>query len=491
MPVIVQPDVFRFITTSSLGTYRVSNNYDIPITFADGNIFPGTISFNVTSGSLPPSLQLDSATGYIYGYLEYQSNNSETYSFTVQARKDFLAGGFISSSTTFSMNVKGFIDTNIEWVTTSSLGTINVGYPSNLKVEAVERDNNFPIKYNIVSGSLPAGLSLAQDGSIYGQVNYGTTGTFTFTVSAITDYDNTTTNKTFNLTCATGDGVRYTKIYLKPFLAKNKRSEYQQFINNPNTFDPNSVYRYLDPNFGVQSELKMILDFGIEQLPLDQYTQALRQNFYKRRFTLGKVKTAVAADDQGNVIYEIIYLDVVDNLKDVAQVLYANRNVSESLSGGSAGQILYNQPLGFLDDQVDTIYYPASVKNMRTQLSKIQLDDWSTIKVNRMLEPQFMRTPQPGTLLPSNYIAVVPLCYVKPGQSKQIVKKIAATGFKFNMIDFEIDRLIVQNSLDNATAKYLLFGRETISDTVSTDDTLYQGDIFWQFDDGVQLTRTS
>lgn len=492
MPVIVEPNKFEFVTPPNLGTFRVSNNYDIPITFADGNIFPGTFTFSITSGTLPPSLQLDPATGYIYGYAEYQSDYIQTYNFTIEARKDLIQGGSISSSTTFTMNIKGFIDTNIEWITTSSLGTIRVGYPSSLKIEAKETINNFPVRYDIISGSLPSGLTLTQDGAICGQVDYGTTstittGTFSFTVSAITDYDNTTTNKTFNLTSIDEDGVKYTKIYFKPFLSKEKRKEYQLFINNPDIFTPDLIYRYFDPNFGVQSELKMILDFGIEQIPLDQYTQALRQNFYKRRFTLGKIKTAIAKDDFGNILYEVIYADVFDNMKGVAPNLYSNQTVSLSYSGGSAGQILY----GPVDPQVDSIYYPASVENMRIQLSRIQLDDLSLIKVNRWLEPQFMRTPQLDTLLPTNYIPVVPLCYVKPGGSKQILKKIAASGFKFNLIDFEIDRLIVQNSLDNASAKYLLFGRESISDTLATDVSLYQGDIFWQFDDGVQLTRTS
>jgi len=492
----VPPYQFEFVTQSNLGIFRVSNNYTISLEILDTNSEPGTISYALTSGELPPSLQVDPVKGYIYGYAEYQSDYVKEYNFTITATKTFIdtqAGAPITTSKNFSITIKGYYDTNIEWITTSSLGTIQVGYPSELKVEAKETINNFEIEYSLVSGSLFPGLSLIPDGTIVGQVNYGTTSTSTsFTISAITSYDSIGENKTFTLNLVNTENVKYTKIYIKPFLSKEKRTEYQLFINNPEIFIPQYIYRYFDRNFGVQSELKMILDFGIEQIPLDQYTQALRQNFYKRRFTLGKVKTAVAKDDSGNTIYEVIYLDVIDNLKNVAKNLYSNRTISSSLSGGSAGQIIY----GELDPNVDSIYYPASVQNMRTQLSSIQLDDFSIIKVNRMLEPQFMRTAQSETELPTNYIAVVPLCYVKPGYTKQILKRIAAYKFKFNMIDFEIDRLIVQNSLDYDSAKYLLFGRDNISDTLVTDATLYQGDVFWQFDvngfdSGPQLTRTS
>lgn len=471
---------------SDLGIYRASNNYHIPLSVTDLEPDLGPVTYS-SSGILPSSLVLDNETGYLWGYVEYQSDFIQTYSFTVTATKTFIDLSTTSTSTTFSMSVKGFVDTNIEWITDSNLGSIKTGYTSELKVEAKETINNFPIKYTLSSGNLPSGLSLNQDGAISGQVNYNSTGTFTFTISAITDYDNTSTNRTFSLTTFDEDSTEYTKIYFKPFLSKEKRKEYQLFINDPDIFNPNLIYRYFDQNFGIQSDIKMILDFGIERIPLDQYTQALRQNFYKRRFTLGKVKTAIAKDALGTVLYEIIYVDIVDNLKNVSEILYSNQTVSISYGGGSAGQILY----GPVDPEIDSIYYPGSVNNMRIQLSRIQLDDWSTIKVNRQLEPQFMRTPQPDTLLPTNYVSLVPLCYAKPGQSRQILKKIAASGFKFNLIDFEIDRIVVQNSSDNSSAKYLLFGRDSISDTLVTDTTLYQGDVFWQFDDGVQLTRTS
>lgn len=470
-----------------LGTYRVSNNYDIPLTVVDSDPSLGPVTYALTSGTLPPYLQLDSTTGYLWGYLEYEPSYIKSYDFSVTATKTYINSSTITTASNFSITVKGFLDENIEWVTTSSLGIINAGYPSDLQLEAVETINNFKVKYDLISGTLPSGLILNNDGAISGQVDYGTTGTYTFTVSALTDYSTISESRTFTLTAVDTSGVEYTKIYIRPFLSKEKRKEWQLFINNPSVFDPNLIYRYTDSNFGVQSDLKMVLDFGIERVPLDQYTQALRQNFYKRRFTLGKVKTAIAQDDLGNTLYEVIYLDVVDNLRTAAMVLYSNRNVSAGTSGGTAGQMV-TQPV---DTEVDSMYYPASINNMRTQLGRIQLDDWSLIKINRFLEPQYMKTTQPGTGLPSNYIAVVPLCYVKPGQSKPILKKIAAYKFKFNMIDFEIDRMVVQNSLDYSTAKYLLFGRESISDTLVTDVTLYQGDVFWQFDDGVQLTRTS
>jgi hypothetical protein len=37
----------------------------------------------------------------------------------------------------------------------------------------------------------------------------------------------------------------------------------------------------------------------------------------------------------------------------------------------------------------------------------------------------------------------------------------------------DIDRLILDNTLDNSTAKYLLFPRQTITDSIEADTILY------------------
>jgi hypothetical protein len=479
-----------------LGTYRISNNYNINLSVVDPEPSAGSVVYSLISGTLPPYLQLSTSTGYVWGYAEYQAIYTTSSVFTISATKIYNTGTTYSTSSAFIITLKGFVDENIQWVSDSDLGSIYSGYTSELFVKAEESINNNPIKYALTTGTvsegkiwgLPSGLSLTQDGAIVGQVNYGVnTATYEFYVSATTSIDRIGKSQKFTLFASDENDTKYTKIYFRPFLSIERRKEYQLFINNPDIFDTKLIYRYFDPNFGVQSEIKTILDFGIEQVPLDQYTQALRQNFYKRRFTLGKIKTAVAKDDSGKIIYEVIYADVVDNLSTAALTLYSTRIPVYSLSGSTAGQIVY----GELDPEVDSIYYPASIKNMRTQLSRIQLDDYSTIQTNRFLEPRFMQTAQDGSILPTNYIHVVPLCYTLPGKSKQIQRKIQASGFEFNMIDFEVDRILVQTSLDNTSTKYLLFGRESISDTLSTDTDLYQGDVFWQFDDGVQITRTT
>ena len=146
-----------------------------------------------------------------------------------------------------------------------------------------------------------------------------------------------------------------TNLYVQPFLRVEKRREWINFISNQTIFDPALIYQPNDPNFGVQSRLKMTVEFGIQQLNLADYTPALTR-LYRKRLYFGDVKVAQARDVDANYIYDAVYLDVIDNLKGVnAQVVSTVTN---------------------------TAYYPNSIDNMRNSLSSITLQDNSNISVS-------------------------------------------------------------------------------------------------------------
>jgi len=239
--------------------------------------------------------------------------------------------------------------------------------------------------------------------------------------------------------------VPYTGIYVRPFLNIQKRQAYSKFINTPTIFPGNFIYRNDDPNFGVQKDLRMIIEFGIQSINLEDYTTALWENFNRRRLTFGKVKVARGKDQLGNYLYDVVYIDIIDNIDGAKQVIYDQNN----------------------------IYYPASVANMRTRLESIVLPNNTYISVDQYHLPKFMQTAQAGTYLPTNYIKVVPLCYTLPGKSSGIVDQIKLSGFDFKLYDFEIDRLIIQNSLNNATDKYLLFPRRDITSALPQDNFIF------------------
>ena len=464
----------QFINGSDLGVIRANNNQLIPVTAYDGAPLIGTLTYSLITGTniytnLPDGLNLDTETGYLWGYVPYQPAYTRSYSFAVRATKTdkFTTSSLISITNTFTLAVKGEVESTIEWVSPSNLGSIDVGKISELKVEAKQIQSNYDIKYQLLSGSLPPGLSLLTDGALSGRVDYGTTGTWSFNIQASDVYELSAIEKAFTL-AVNNTSTQYTEIYLRPFLSREKRNSYSTFISNQFTFPPKSIYRPFDNNFGLQSEIKLVLEFGIEQTNLEEYTRALRENFYRKKLYFGDVKKAIAKNTSGTVIYELIYVEVVDNMinsskQSVSRVMYSN----------------------------DEIYYPSSVDNMRKNLETTVLNEVRYIDTNEYFLPKFMRTVQPGDYLPPNYFPVVPLCYVKPGEGDKIISRIKLSGFDFKQIDFEIDRIVVQNSLDNSSAKYLLFARQQITDVLETDQYLFgpEGTVILEDEDNNYLKR--
>ena len=736
----------QWLNGTDLGVIRAGNNHQIPVTVYDPAPYVGTITYSIITGSsvvsnLPEGLLLDEEKGYIHGYVPYQPAYTRSYSITVKASKEgtikfnpnnpnvLIPQNYTTTTNainTFTLAVKGEVESTIEWVTTGSVGSIELGITSELAVVARQLQTDYSIKYSLVSGSLPVGLTLERDGSLSGQVAYtANTGTYSFTVAAsdvyelsaiekqftvsvtgttktpttiyktVTAYSTTSTfhstgtstkvvlltsgttwtvpvdftgvnsvevwgaggngsiqdghfggggggyakitnllittstvaysigssgaptqfggssyiigatsgedgtnggssgvgmvgtstatwtssttatiyyggdggissadvyngggvgggssggssgngtngdniyglggesvntlgrgvggyggRHAFYTTTATnndingvsfgggggaggiGQGAHYaglggqgaivitytytgtetvtlvastssvaigtvtytdntfTKIYAKPFFTQQKRDEYREFISNLFTFDPKLIYRYFDPNFGVQHNIKVMLEFGIEQINLDDYMPALRENFYRKKLYFGDVKKAVAATSTGSVIYEVIYVDIIDELTNNAGI-----SVRQSIENGT------------------DMYYPSSLENMRKQLEVIQLQNGEAIKVNEYNEPKFMRTPQAGDYRPPNYIRAVPLCYALPGQGDKIISRIKLSGFDFKLLDFEVDRLIVQETADSSTAKYLLLERQSLGDNIASDNYLFGTD-WWQF----------
>jgi hypothetical protein len=469
----------QFIRNSDLGTIRANNNQTLDVSAYDPYPSIGTVVYGISTSTdistqLPPDLKFDIEKGFVYGVVPYQPAYSKNYSLNVVALRYSLSNtgtisSIVSSTNVFSLIVKGEVESTIAWVSTGTLGTIATGIPSELYVEAKHLTSDYSIKYTKTSGTIPPGLVLERDGTFSGSVTHGSTGTYSFVIQASDVYGLSAITSTFSITVTEIDTKQYTKIYARPFLPLAKRSDYQSFITNETIFDPTLMYRYFDPNFGVQPTIKVIIEFGIEKVNFLEYTNALRENFYRKRLYFGDLKIAIARDSAGNDLYEVVYVDVVDD-----QV---------NSEGKSASPVVYGRN--------NNIYYPASINNMRAGLENIGLLTLTNaipsaryIGINDDYLPKFMQTAQDGSIDIAGFMKVIPLCYALPGNGAKVISRIRLSGFDFKSIDFEVDRLIVENSLDSTSAKYLIFERQSIGDHIPEDDNLYGPDeVEFEFDD--------
>jgi|LakMenEpi03Aug12_release.lakeMendotaPanAssembly.Ray.scaffolds.fasta_scaffold184456_4 hypothetical protein len=337
--------------------------------------------------------------------------------------------------TTATIEILSQINATVSWENTGSIGSILVGEPSDLYVKANLTTSSFSLKYITKSGNLPPGLTLNTDGTIEGKVPTDSlvsisSTTYNFTISGVDVTGYEFIDGDFSITVNQTTSTEYTSIWCRPYLSFPKRQEFNNFILDSNIFPTNLIYRPLDANFGIQRELKMFIDFGIEKLNLDEYIDTLNRNFYRRRFGLGSVKSALSISNN-TTIYELIYIDVVDKYTNSS-----NQSIPTSFTFN--GQT----------------YYPASLDNMRTRLA-------SQHRTTSDLNPKFTKSVQPGDYLELGYIKFVPLCYVLPGKSKIVLRTIKDSGFKFNLIDFDVDRILINNVQDYTGNKYLLLNRNS------------------------------
>ena len=103
----------------------------------------------------------------------------------------------------------------------------------------------------------------------------------------------------------------------------------------------------------------------------------------------------------------------------------------------------------------DNIRYNVNIDHMRDQIELTGGND-------RLYLPLWMRTPQEDTELRElDYTTAVPVCYCKPGTSKDIIlniqNEINQGRFDVKNIDFIADRYIIDRTLDNVNEQYILF----------------------------------
>lgn len=433
-----------FITTptGTIGTVRNDNYFAFQFQALDldGDQF----EFEATT-SLPPGLVLDANTGWLYGTIPNLGITSFTYDFTLRVYKQDNPT-VISNPYNYSLTITGPIDSEIIWLTPSNLGTIINGSTSILYVKAVNV-GGLELQYKLLSGSnsqLPQGLQLLTSGDIAGRVSFntfaldgGTTTfditkengqdpttfdmTYTFTVTAYSVNGVVNINKTFTITVIREYNEPYENLYIQALPPLNDRAIVDELVQNSDIFEPSLIYRPTDPNFGVSTQVIYDHAYGLTAATVEDYYSSLYENHYWKNLVLGSIEIAQATDSAGNVIYEVVYSRVIDNL--------VNSN-GESVSK----QVTLPFPIDYGDDLVDVnTVYPNSLVNMRDQVIDV------VGQISNILPLWMLSKQSNGRVLgftPSWVIA-----YTLPGKAAQIAYYIQQQfGDQLNLVDFEVDR---------------------------------------------------
>jgi hypothetical protein len=453
----IQPPI---ITTpvGSIGSTRSDNFYAFEFTGLD---FANNPFEFINTTALPPGLTLDPISGWLYGYVPYEGILSNEYSFNLIVREVDNPANY-SEPYTFSLTINGPVNSDVVWLTPtdeverarvpSSLGLIDNGATSTFYVEAVNV-SGISLQYQLLSGSnsrLPQGLQLLTSGHIAGRVSFdtfaldgGTTvfdvnlntvdqpTTFdlvaTFTVNAFSVNGLVNVNKTFSITVVRRYQEPYDNLYIQAMPPQDDRDLLASLLQNPTIFTPSLIYRNDDPNFGVAHNVVYNHAYGLTAATYDDYVASLNLNHYWKNLVLGEIKTAQALDDAGNVIYEVVYSEVIDDLVN---------NDGTSVDK----QVVLAFPINANDStEIDSVY-PNSLQNMRDQVIDV------VGQISNVL-PRWMLSRQAnGRVL--GFTPAWVIAYTKPGQSGQIAYNIQTQfGTQLNLVDFKADRYELDNFL--------------------------------------------
>jgi len=547
-----------WVTESNLGRHRANNYLTIFLDVYRAPGITGTLVYFLsdknpdgTTSVLPPGMTLDQITGEVAGKVPYQRAVTRPFTFTVIAANflidvvtvsytlkgawkaatvyqindavvynnivwvciqvgknatpteepDYWQSSAAISEKTFTIQIIGEIESAIEWITDEDLGTIKANTPSQLTLRANSLLYGNSTLFDLISGTLPPGLTLLGTGEIEGKVKQfadvkgpGLTrfydhdsstldSTYSQSYNATWDNGSTTVDKVFTFEVMARDTARFAEsikkfrvavvnenvkafanLYVKPLQKKVKRLNWFNFITDSSIFKPKEIYRFGDLNFGVQTELKVLLFAGIESTDAINFVQAMSRNHGKKRLNFGAVKSAKAKDPiTQETIYEAIYVEIVDPLEQngvsVSQTVELPNDISSPVLV-SYNDIKVDSDIPFVSDRDKQRVFPTSIKNMRKRIQGVGERD-------RTYLPLWMRSIQDNALTEPGYVKALVLCYVQPGQSDIIMSRIKYSNFDFKTIDLEMDRYVIDVLDKQFQDQYLAFPTHSLNTTTN------------------------
>ena len=484
-----------FATDGALGTFRHNNELVIKVDVVDFDTLQGDLQYVVVSGTLPPGVQVDINSGEIYGRLGTQAAIELEYVFTMRAYRTSYSGVTVYTDQQFTITVIGEIDIGIEFITSSNLGSIQPGIPCLFSVEAQtpaqllnpDQISNRVFSYKLTEGSLPSGLTLSPLGNIIGQVDLSeftildnneitfdnnTTSfdrEYTFTVGVSDQYQNLATSKEFTITVKLPYAKEYSNLSANGLISNRNNSVsdidlFYSIAQDPNINNSDNIFRSEDSFFGMPQRAEILLLAGLEHQTANTFQEAMRFNHEPKVLYFGDIKTAVAKQN-GIVKYEVVYIEMVDNLVNkqgnvVSNSITLRTDINRPMLGTRAddyrlttdyavynvtthGGLSFNiagSKIRYANDITADMgtfekLFPNAITHMRKNMKDLGQKEYVHL-------PLWMRTSQDGSGSPLGFKLAVVLAYCKPGKSGLVKNRILNKGIDYKNIFFRLDRYI-------------------------------------------------
>ena len=249
-----------------------------------------------------------------------------------------------------------------------------------------------------------------------------------FTVKAESYDGSISSEKNFVVRIDPRNLAPYENLWLKALPSKEQRLAYKDLIEDQNLFPTSVLYRPDDPYFGVRKNLRIQFLSGLSPAQINAYTTAIERNHYTKTINFGDIKTARAIDTNGNIVYEIVYVDAVDTqtYTTAGPPLSTVLSITNNYLNGTT--------------EYNTIY-PNSFTNMQYRI------DNTIGYTNRGALPTWMTSVQENGQVLGTIKAII-LAYVQPGAGKLVQYRLKNTPkFPAGNFSFVADRYQWENYL--------------------------------------------
>ena len=431
-----------------------------------------TNAWELTSFTALPGVSLDPFTGWMTGYIPESAVPEQNYTFGISV-VNLYDSTLVSDTRQFTVTVLGALDLTLNWITPSNLGTIDGGSVSQLSVQA-QAPSGRELYYtlyntNNVGSKLPQGLTLLPDGNISGRCTFqafnmdaGKTTfdqrnqsagiyansttfdkTFTFTVFA-QDYEKTVSaEKTFTLQINNVTFEPYDNLYVLCRPNREKRHLLTEILGNTDYFRSEDIYRPNDPYWGLQTEVKSLVAAGISSNTARAYINAMQTRHYDKKFYFGDYRMAKAKDKAGNYLYDVIYVDLLEDTK-----VYSTKNgVPQAVS--PAGSVNLN-------NTVSTWHNPRAIdaNNLLNVVNHNDLDYMQDDLISKLGYSNSDTLPEWQTTIQDNgevlgFISAAVLVYLKPGTGEKTLFTLKTRiNYDIKSVPFVADRYLLDNNQD-------------------------------------------
>lgn len=269
-------------------------------------------------------------------------------------------------------------------------------------------------------------ISTALDG---GKTTFDQLSRFSVRAEAIDGSSSST--KEFTIMVRPRNLSPYENIYLRSLPSESQRSLLKTITTNEDIFPASLVYRPDDPNFGIAKSFKFLFLAGLTPATATTFINSIQLNHYNKLINFGEIKTAIAKNEDGNVTYEVVYVDAQDS--------QAYDTIGPDLS------IVPDIENAFIDSDGNfyATIYPNSFRNMQTRIERV------IGYTNRGALPNWMLTVQENGRIPGLTRAIV-LAYLKPGAAKLVAYRLQrylndlTTNFSFVADRYQWDNYLSQ-----------------------------------------------